>query len=746
MKKYLEYTGFIWLGLLCAFVLVTTWSWWAFVLEGVWLVRLLFFRQMRGRVALIILLLLAICLGSDWMHRIHQPKIMEGEYLVALKVNPLTAKVEDTWRGEAIVVYEQQVFPVVFSIPREKIEDNVALSDLFGVTVYAQVIFKNPEPARNFGVFDYQNYLRNRRIDYMAQVREIKKISLNPTWWERVQQWVMGPILSLRDTWWGAFVAKMVWSANSSLFYQAADELSALGLLHLFAISGFHFMWIRRMLLRYILLPLGMRRDVAEGVVSVLWIVYGALIGWSIGAIRVVGGMVLHRVFPRLQSVERLSIVGIIVLICEPRWALQMGYVLSFGMSFLYQVFPRQSSKWYVYGSTLMTSFPIVVSMQHFFVWSYLVGGVVLTPLVEWIILPFAFLTVMVASVFYDGGRMLCETISPVLSHSLMWISQYLYPWILGELQPIWFIMWLIAWIIWLKWGERHKLKVVSMIVSMMLVLGIVVPCLRMTHDVYIIDVGQGDCLLYQPPWTNEAWLIDTGGRADWRTHLIDERYAHRNVIPALKALGVQKLTGVIITHSDLDHIGNLAVLSQSIKIDQLYISQAIADHEIWRDLLAKELQTRQITILPDGHRISLRENIHCYLSAALPGEEREPNDTSIATVIQMGELSLLNLGDLSAPYEERLLQQFPEIRADILKLAHHGSRFSSSSPFLQSLHPKLALISSGVNNRYGHPSPEVLERLTAYHIPYYSTQQQGAIHIQSMDGQHYTVDTKLAK
>lgn len=746
MKFKLELLGLIWIGLLCTSAYIFTNSWWASVMWLLWLIRVIHLRKSYGVILLLVALLAGGCTVNDWCQRQYAPQLQVGEYEVLLEMNPLTIKVDETWRGEAKVIIGNERVPIIFTMENELMADDMWVANHFGVVLQARIQLNQPDSARNFGVFDYQKYLSNRRIDYIGRVMKVEQVLLQPNWWDKIKQSLMGSLLLLRDTWWGALVAKLVWNANSMLFYQVADELSVLGLLHLFAISGFHFMWLRRILLRYMLLPIGFRRELAEDIVLMIWIVYGALLNWSIGAVRVVATMVVKRFGRSLQPVECLSLVGIIALLIEPRLSLQIGYVLSFGMSFLYQILPRQSSKWYVYGSTVMTSFPLVVSVQHFFGWTYVIGGALLAPLVERVVLPVAVLTALLAGIMFEQAHALCVLLSPLLQKSMDWVNGYVYPWIIGALNPVWFLCWLFLWCIWLKWGDVYKARVLSVGVVIFLLVSMLLPYMHFTHDIYIVDVGQGDCLLYQPAWTDETWLIDTGGRAKWHTQLPDEDYAKRTVIPALKALGIKKLTGVIITHSDLDHIGNLAVLSQIFPMECLYISEETVAHKIWQTLLAQKLRAKKVCVLTAGQKVSLRENIHCYLNPISKGETIDPNDTSIATVIEMGELKVLNLGDLSSPYEEALLKNFPEIEADILKLAHHGSRFSTSERLLQQLQPDIALISSGVHNHYGHPSEEVIQRLNQQMIPYYNTQEQGAIHLQSVAGLHYTIDTMLGK
>ena len=120
-------------------------------------------------------------------------------------------------------------------------------------------------------------------------------------------------------------------------------------------------------------------------------------------------------------------------------------------------------------------------------------------------------------------------------------------------------------------------------------------------------------------------------------------------------------------------------------------------------------------------------------------------NDTSLLCLFRIHHQTLLNMGDLSTEQEVVLMETFPDLRADILKIGHHGSRTSTSESLLRHLRVKVAFISAGVDNSYGHPHSEVIKRLENQQVKYYSTHSEGAIQLRYHPWWGWSLKTALA-
>ncbi len=236
---------------------------------------------------------------------------------------------------------------------------------------------------------------------------------------------------------------------------------------------------------------------------------------------------------------------------------------------------------------------------------------------------------------------------------------------------------------------------------------------------VTFLNVGQGDAILIAQG-RNQV-LID-GGRTG------KELLARlgRNIPFWDRTIEV-----VIATHPDADHIGGLPGLLRSYRVEQMLMTGAESETEIFwllRWSLKQYVQQEPIKIFR-GTKITFPaggELLVEYPLNPLPKETADANSGSIVARFTYGETSFLLTGDL--PHEETVLPD--ETVATVLKVAHHGSRYSTSEAFLERIQPREAVISVGENN-YGHPAPEVLERLERFGTVLYRTDQKGDVRYQ---------------
>jgi competence protein ComEC len=256
---------------------------------------------------------------------------------------------------------------------------------------------------------------------------------------------------------------------------------------------------------------------------------------------------------------------------------------------------------------------------------------------------------------------------------------------------------------------------------------------------VTMIDVGQGDALAVQLP-TGQSLLVDAGG-ANGGFDVGD-----RVVTRALWALGVRRLDWLVFTHADLDHIGGA-----------LSVAQVFAPREIWegvpvpsdpkRQALHDWAEARRVPwrVTQTGDRIEAGPLVLEVLHPPRPDWERQRvrNDDSVVLRVRYGEVELLLTGDVEGDVEPELTPvdaDGPPAPLRVLKVAHHGSRTSTSGGFVQAYAPAVALVSVGRGNLFGHPSPDVLARLDAAGVRVFRTDVDGAITVET-DGRSLDVE-----
>jgi beta-lactamase superfamily II metal-dependent hydrolase len=239
--------------------------------------------------------------------------------------------------------------------------------------------------------------------------------------------------------------------------------------------------------------------------------------------------------------------------------------------------------------------------------------------------------------------------------------------------------------------------------------------------NVHFIDVGQGDSILIQTP-SNKTILIDGGSPK-----------AGKKVVAYLEKLHIERLDLLIATHPDIDHIGGLSHVMKSIDIDQIIDSGKFYTTKTYMQYINQVKQAKiPMTIAKKDDNIKIDPTINIKV---LNAHERRKNNnqSSIVLKVNYGEIDFLLMADVEQKQEKELLKQY-DLEADVVKIAHHGSKTSSSLDFLQAVNPKIALITYSKKNKYGHPVQHVIQNLNQIRATIYSTAVYGDI-ILSTDG-----------
>lgn len=246
---------------------------------------------------------------------------------------------------------------------------------------------------------------------------------------------------------------------------------------------------------------------------------------------------------------------------------------------------------------------------------------------------------------------------------------------------------------------------------------------------VAFLDVGQGDSIIIRTP-SGKTILID-GGSGDVRRGDV----ARGVIVPALQSLGATQLDAIIMTHADSDHCNALAGVMREIPtkmvIDGAAGTNAGGDFSGEYSRLKRVWRAQNVTVQAAhlGQTIDCGDGVRLRVLAPRGGMNGfSENDRSAVTRLQFGEVSMLFTGDLEFSGEEALLQSGENVRATVLKVGHHGSRGASSAAFLKRVAPRVAVISCGRFNRYGHPAPDALSRLESASAEIFRTDRDGEV------------------
>lgn len=457
--------------------------------------------------------------------------------------------------------------------------------------------------------------------------------------------------------------------------YQLSQTLS---ILHLFALSGMHLSILNKFLYK-----IGLKD---QRIILLILGIYTFSLRHLVSIVRAYLILLLRYIFKeRFNALELLSLVGIFLILNNP----YVIYSLSFIFSFTVYGFMILTSKFkYANIYPFLASIPIILSTNY--------SLSLLSVLYVWIFSP-------VVEVLYTIILVNClclNLLSPVLLfilnqfENVLTLLSYTHIELIFKKPSLLFIVGYYFILLLIIYNEQLQLKTLKYKISLFILMGILYfnPYYTIYNEVTMIDVGQGDCILIRLAFNQGNYLIDTGGQKDYDV-------AKSTIIPYLKSIGIKKIDGVIITHDDFDHNGALESLIDNFKVDQ---------------------------VIKKGEDL----NVLKYLDIDFYSDKT--NDQSLVYYMKLNGKGYLFTGDLSSEGEKKIIEKYPNLKIDFLKVGHHGSLTSTSTDLLSKYKPKVGLIGVGKYNFYNHPNPTIIDRLKAYGVQTYRTDQNGMIRIYS--------------
>ena len=611
------------------------------------------------------------------------------------------------------------------------------------------------EHARNKGNFDAKNYYLSLGVLHALKVERLnsrmKSVSGFWSFVEHLRSWLLQGIRSQKDSRIKQYTLALLLADRSGFSEEEWEQYKQLGLLHLLAISGLHIslmvVCIERLCWRS-----GITREKTRGLLVLFVVLYGFVIGWNISGTRAIGMVVFAAVskpFIRKRGsmqMDCLLWMAIASILLWPGILLNVAFQLSYGLTaiiiFLSKwqraVLPRiRADLWVPIGMSLV-ALPLLC--QYFFYWNAL--SILLTTLfsVLFEMLLFPLLTAYLFAVLC-GFVSLIGLLTTVGEGILFGVSK-----VLTFCQQLSFTKFTLG--IWDKWEVVLYLTILiaigilfeqrKMTMKKVVLVGLAILALLMEvpyhwgTELVMVDVGQGDSILLLAPGWNQATLIDTGGLSDFKQK---EAWRHRKkkdqgittVVPALQAEGLSELSQVMLSHGDEDHVGNLKTIAKQLTIRQLIIGKGMETIPLMQEM-KKRYPTIQWRLVLAGNEWKWNETTWKVLWPK--GLSHAENEDSILALVTVMKQTILLTGDASEKVEESVVKDNPHLQFSILKAGHHGSRTSSGEALLKLVQPRLAFISCGKHNHYGHPSPETLARLKATGAIIFRTDQDGQIRL----------------
>ncbi|WHY96020.1 DNA internalization-related competence protein ComEC/Rec2 [Peribacillus simplex] len=650
-------------------------------------------------------------------------------------------------KGERLVLR----YKITSELEQEKLSQFLRI----GLSCPAEGTLQIPDKNRNENSFDYQRYLFRQGIQWIFKANSIsfeecKKAGNSiPV---SIRNLRLKGITYIREHFpeeSSGFVTALIFGDQSYIDEDDLTNYQRLGLVHLLAISGLHVSFLTGMLF-YIGIRVGVTRERMMVAILIFLPVYMLLSGASPSVVRsCLMAMLFFLILLFKKRISASAAIGstyMALLFFRPNMIYDIGFQLSFAVTFsiimsssIFLQYPKKTTQLFIISSICqLAALPIL--LFHFFEVSFLgvFLNVLYVPLYSIILLPLSLISLLIHLLLPPLGQplisllnftfVICNKAADTAADLPLASIPF------GKPHFIMMALLVISLLgLYLTWDVSfEKSKIWCGIIIVLLLFQYNLQRFSPFGEVQIIDVGQGDSILIILPFNRGNYLIDTGGQITfpidtWAKKRKKFNTADDIIIPLLKSKGIHQLDKLILTHPDADHMGSAKELIENFKVGEIIIGGW--SEEQYRDMdfvsIARDKKMK-MTVLRRGDHWLAGGAPFAVLS---PYEKEEnKNDSSIVLFTELGGLSWLLTGDMGEEGEKELLNTFPQLQADILKVGHHGSKTSSSAAFLEQIQPKAALISVGKDNRYGHPHGDVIGNLEKNGIKVFRTDEDGSI------------------
>ena len=615
---------------------------------------------------------------------------------------------------------EKLIGSYYFKNEEEKISfgKNYKLGDIVKLVGHLEVPNNNTNP----NLFNYKRYLYRNKIFYLLKIEDISLIKNNSNIFMVVKNVLTNRINDLHKS--GNYVNAFILGDVGLINEDIQSNYRNIGISHLFSISGMH-ITLMAMFLFWLLKKVG---NIKYFIVLFLIVFYLVVIGFVASAVRASLMFVLIRINKvcklELDILKLMFLTAFIMIILNPFIIFNIGFQYSCIVSIFLVMFSDviNSSHGYL-RKLLMTSYiaflaSIPISLYNFHELNFLAvfNNLLFVPLVNFILFPLSIVTLLFP--------VLDDLLFAVISF-MERLSGFLD---IKEFSLVFIRLNIIFYFVY--YGVIYlclKRKKYIFVLILILFIHSNYNFLFKSDYMLMIDVGQGDAILFHSD--NKTVLIDTGGsimfpKEEWKVRNVKYSIAKDTLLPLFKSFGIRKLDYLILTHGDLDHLGEADELIDEFKIDEVLFNNYEVNNNEKKIIELLEKKRIKYSFIRNGDFFEVG-NFNFFVGIV---EYKNENDNSIVLMVERDNLKILLMGDAPVRVEHDLIKSGFIEKANIVKIGHHGSKTSTSTEFLNATFPDVVLISAGRNNLFKHPNDEVVERLEDRNISIYDTRLNGAV------------------
>jgi competence protein ComEC len=668
---------------------------------------------------------------------------------VRINGDRLRAVVKDTTSNEKLLL--------TFKIPSEMEKKQLRQSPLLKFTCPIKGNLVIPDTARNENAFNYREFLKKKHIFWELQVIEweIGSCLQGPlTFIDKVKKWRIQGIMLIEKKFTNEtapLAAALIFGTRDLLTEEQVSAYQKLGVIHLISISGLHVALLVGMIF-YLGIRLGAVRERLSWVLIIILPLYALLSGAtppvnrSVLMVMMILLMGQIKLSIKLKPIDGLCLSFLILAFWNPLVIYDIGfqltYIVTLSLLLSLQIVSRYTSN---VGKMTITSYISQASALSFLLYYFfeipllsIIANIFFIPLYSFLFLP----GLIVLFLFYFISTDLFQLLSVFLSFIIdisnkiaIWTSSMAYTRLIPGRPSVFFLILYSASILlaFYSW-EKRKYLIVMSLTWILVGVQLFLPNLSSKGEVTFIDVGQGDSILIKLPYNQGNYLIDTGGTISFTTEEWKQKKQKFEVgqdvlVPYLKGKGIATLDMLILTHGDMDHMGGSLSLLKEIKVKRILLPYISAEKSsVEKELIeVAKKQNIEISYVYEGFSWKTRDSKFVILAPS-KNFSGDKNDGSIVLSANIAGISWLFSGDLGKEGEELLIEKYPRVAINVLKVGHHGSKNSTSEKFIRHYTPEYSIISVGEKNGFGHPHNEVLRILEENETKLLRTDKHGGI------------------
>lgn len=675
-----------------------------------------------------------------------------------------------------------------------KIDKKQEVNLEYGDKIFITGEFQEPQGMRNEGGFNYKEYLKSLNIYGSVKAKNIKVIEQNKgnifmNFTYKISDEIKENIEEFMGEKYSGLLIGLLLGDSSKIDENMEENFKITSLTHILAVSGAQVSYIIVAMYSLLKRKIGIQKTRVVIIASLIF--YTALTGFSPSIVRAgIMGIILMisgLVFRKNDIINSIAISLFFMLVYTPflleNVGLQLSYLGTIGIIgfnktiiLILKNIQIRNRKWKykinrklilliskikeILAVTMSASLAVVpVMIYHFnlfgtyFLITNLLASIIIGPitLLGTLLVIISFISINMAKILSYILKFLIDILLFISSFSKLPISKIYIPTPKISFIIIIYLSLIISLFIYKVFHERnpnttilrvrnllalvkYKFKqnrndIIKRIVIINIVIFLCIIFIPRDLKINFVDVGQGDSTFIITP-KNKTILIDGGGG---NTGSFD--VGENTLLPYILDKGYNKIDLMIISHFDSDHVGGLLTILEEIKVEKVLIAKQEEQSENYKRFfnIVKE-KNIPVIVGKRGDKINIEKDL--YLDILFPEseqiEENMINNNSLVFNIHYNNFSMLFTGDIEEIAEKRIIEitNKSRLKADIIKIPHHGSKTSSTRELLEIVLPKIALIGVGKDNLFGHPSSETIDKLNELKIKTYRTDINGEIMI----------------